>query len=396
MIFLYLILLIISVFFYILYEGVISLMLFTALCVMPFIMLALNLYVRTRVSVDVNIDARSCTAGQSIPVKIHINNRSIIPIPCAEIVMEYTVSSSNKSEQIRINTPVFPNNVQTLSTHFSCSHFGMAGCRVAGVKLFDMLRLTRLRLSKKRITQQNTEVMILPEALELDNAVSDYSDLGLESDIYSPDKPGDDPSEIFALREYADGDKMARIHWKLTAKTDRLMVKDYSLPLADSFLILTDTYIPNSAKDGEDIYDMLITLTFSLSSLLREKEKRHRLAFYSEAAEELSEMPVTDDQTLLDASAALLMSGTSRQADLAAAALAADDSPVRHYGHLILVCAHISEKTSEAILSSGLANRYTALLCCTDKQSAAAAVADIDIITVQRDDIGQSIAELIL
>ena len=41
----------------------------------------------------------------------------------------------------------------------------------------------------------------------------------IESDSYSTIKGGDDPSEVFAIREYREGDRLQRIHWKLSYET---------------------------------------------------------------------------------------------------------------------------------------------------------------------------------
>ena len=397
MLFIYITLLIVSVFFYILYEGVLSLMMLVFLTLMPIVLFIFNLYVSSKLSFVVSIDRTSSTIGQAVPVNIMIYNRSLIPVPSAEITIDYTVTSSRNTEQLKINTPIFPNNVQNLSTNFICEHLGTVNCTVKKVKLFDMLKLTRMNVRKANIYQDNNSVMIMPEAFELTNPIADYNDLSIDSDIFSPDKPGDDPSEIFAIREYADGDRMTRIHWKLTAKTDNLMVKDYSLPLTDNFLILVDTYISELSEDPAYTYDTIISLSFSLSSLLQENEKRHRVACYDDLSGDLCEMQVSDDQSLLDASAAILNCHMASQPDMSTIAAAAYDETNNKYGHLILVCSEFTDKASAVLSSSGLAARYTVLLCGSNNLSEMQSESsDIDIIPVSEDRIEQSIAEFAL
>lgn len=67
-----------------------------------------------------------------------------------------------------------------------------------------------------------------------------YNETSADSDRFSTYKKGDDPSEIFDIREYADGDKIQRIHWKLSSKTGDLMVKEGSLPLMKEIHIFID------------------------------------------------------------------------------------------------------------------------------------------------------------
>lgn len=62
-----------------------------------------------------------------------------------------------------------------------------------------------------------------------------------ESEHFSEDKPGDDPSEVFDIREYEDGDRIRNIHWKLTSKRDEFMVKEYSLPLGHFGAVILDS-----------------------------------------------------------------------------------------------------------------------------------------------------------
>lgn len=46
-----------------------------------------------------------------------------------------------------------------------------------------------------------------------------------DSDRFSLYKKGDDPSEIFDIRDFKDGDRFQQIHWKLSSKTGHYMVK---------------------------------------------------------------------------------------------------------------------------------------------------------------------------
>ena len=48
----------------------------------------------------------------------------------------------------------------------------------------------------------------------------------MESFRYSGSRPGDDPGETFDIREYREGDSIRQIHWKLTGKMDRLIIRE--------------------------------------------------------------------------------------------------------------------------------------------------------------------------
>ena len=46
-----------------------------------------------------------------------------------------------------------------------------------------------------------------------------------------PDVRGSDPTETFQIREYVPGDSLRQIHWKLSAKAGRYMVRDAAKPV---------------------------------------------------------------------------------------------------------------------------------------------------------------------
>ena len=51
---------------------------------------------------------------------------------------------------------------------------------------------------------------------------------------------GNDPSEMFDIREYIPGDDMRSIHWKLSSKTDTLILREPSDPSHYSLVVLID------------------------------------------------------------------------------------------------------------------------------------------------------------
>ena len=397
MIFLYLVLLGVSGLFYIQYKEAISLILLIFVVLLPFISAAVNLYISKKITAELHIESKSGSAGQNIPLKLYITNKTKFPVSCAEVQLEIKVTSAKKPEIIRINTPIFPDNRQLMTTSFSSEHFGIINISLAKITLYDILKLSRFKVKKSSITYDKEPVLVLPDPLELSSVLTDYSDSGLDSEIYSDIKPGDDPSEIFAIRDYTDGDRMSRIHWKLTAKQDKLMVKDYSLPLCDGCLLIVDTYTDSSKEISPKLYDTVIEAAVSLSSLMMNENMRHRIAFYKESTSELEELPVYSDDDFITAASSLLDSGVCSSSGMAAQNYALRDEAGQRFGHVLLICTTVNTTTLSALISSGLANRYTVLLC-TDPNSRIIDIPDteIDIINVPYNDIERSLAELVV
>jgi hypothetical protein len=58
-----------------------------------------------------------------------------------------------------------------------------------------------------------------------------------DSEAYSQERPGADLTETFQIREYTPGDSPKQIHWKLSGKLDRLIVRDPGLPISKNVLV---------------------------------------------------------------------------------------------------------------------------------------------------------------
>lgn len=74
--------------------------------------------------------------------------------------------------------------------------------------------------------------------------------------------------EFFGLREYRDGDDRHDIHWRSTARTGRLLVREYEEEAQRRATILIDNALPKESDDSaHEALEEAISLAASLSSL---------------------------------------------------------------------------------------------------------------------------------
>ena len=101
-------------------------------------------------------------------------------------------------------------------------HAGQQTFRVDRARVYDALGLVGLPLQLPTACS----IAVEPEPLE-PAELPNLSQFQYRS--YHP-KPGGGFSEIYDLREYRPGDSMHEIHWKLSAKTDKLIVREAEEP----------------------------------------------------------------------------------------------------------------------------------------------------------------------
>ena len=159
----------------------------------------------------------------------------------------------------------------TISHRLTSNVCGELRCTLSKGRICDYLGLFSfpLRLPKNNVQTLIFYPTVFQPRLSMTTAVLPDG----EVEHYSPSRPGNDPSELFALREYRDGDKLSQIHWKLSQKTDQLLVREYSLPISDRTFFL---WAPNGTGVQTDL---LLDAFSTLSSFLLSNEAFHRLGF---------------------------------------------------------------------------------------------------------------------
>ncbi len=249
---LYILLLIGSVFFYILYLGNSSAILMAFLFVMPVFLLIILINSTLKSKADIKLSSPYAQKGEKFCISVIFKNNSIFPVSQARAMICVTNQLSGEKKEFYINTPVLLKNNQTISPQISIDSCGIFSIELVNVKYFDLFFLFTL---KKKI-YKTLSFYILPSIYPITATIIPEKNITADSDIFSADKSGDDPSEIFDIREYQDGDKQNRIHYKLSAKTDITYVKEFSYPVLSKLGLLVE---PMSLTENGVSFDSIFS-----------------------------------------------------------------------------------------------------------------------------------------
>lgn len=252
--------------FHILYKGDLSFIILAFLFAMPvitFIILAIQVrLLRVTVLSDNAVSER----GKAASVRVILSNRSFLPVAACKISVKYKTvymtgesGKSNKlaHEKYSITIPVKQRTTETVALSLTPDHCGVVELYIKNIKITDFLGFSFLF---KKIGFAD-KIIVLPNAFPMSADLENGIVSGWESNIFSAVKSGDDPSEIFQLREYRDGDRHNRIHWKLSSRNESFIVKELSQPVNSKILILCDFSGCTDTVQSDMIFDMAITLS---------------------------------------------------------------------------------------------------------------------------------------
>lgn len=102
--------------------------------------------------------------------------------------------------------------------------------------IFDLFKLFRAGGKKPRAIR----TVIYPETMDIRVELDKNMAGAPQEEGMIQKRKGNDLSEIFDIREYVPGDDIRSIHWKLSSKTDTLILKEASDPSHYNVVILPD------------------------------------------------------------------------------------------------------------------------------------------------------------
>lgn len=153
-------------------------------------------------------------------------------------------------------------------------------------KIYDIFQIFSKKVPVFEDACAREGITVLPECFALAGwPVRPNPNVMVEGEVYSNIKSGDDASEIFDIRDYVPGDKLNRIHWKLTGKLERLMVKEFALPIDGSILIFFDPGFYKNMEEFLQYRDALLCVLFSLSETLSAQGQAHYIAWNAQNGE---------------------------------------------------------------------------------------------------------------
>lgn len=229
---------------------------------------------------------RAQEKGARTKAALTVTNRSILPKPRLRMNVSCRNLRTGEAAGSRLELSLLPRQKKRIEFSFDCPHCGKVELSVVDAQRSDVFGLFDRALS----CEIHKSFTILPSLFEPSVSL-EHSDMAMpDSDAYSAAKPGGDPGETFAVREYVPGDAIRRIHWKLSEKTEKTMVREFGLPVVNEVALLLENGGAVSAGEVDAITEVFA----SLSARLTDSGVSHQVFWRGGDTDALREYSVTD------------------------------------------------------------------------------------------------------
>lgn len=276
-----------AVIFHIFVVDYISFWILAFLVMLPLVSLLITVLAMDGVTAELIIMNASILKNEPFPIQLKIYNKYLFAT-CMSRVKLTIQNELLQQEQIRTFFMMASHSGQTVEEVISSEYCGMLRCSIADLRIYDALGL----FSFRKKAESSYLVAVLPSVYPL-MAINSEILQDIQNNITSRTMKGNDPSEIMDVREYKDGDRLARIHWKLSDKYDQLMVKDFGDPISNDVLLLFDL----NGNNSEEISGLLDAI-YSISNFLIKNQITYEMEWYDSLHERLVHTDVSQDNDL--------------------------------------------------------------------------------------------------
>jgi len=233
-----------------------ALALVVLMLLIPLVSLPINLYLRKHLSIKIEA-AVSQRKGDEGSITVTVQNPTAFPALRIRYDVVVLNQLNREKHSQKIMTYALPKKKQNNTLRVGSEYCGRIRIAVPRVTLYDCFGLIGIRYSCEAVTHMTVQPDTFETAVILVPNPSSTDD----SELYSQDRPGMDLTETYQIREYVPGDSIRQIHWKLSNKFDKLIVRDPGLPITRNVLVFWE----RTGESGDpDVIDAQAEVIISL------------------------------------------------------------------------------------------------------------------------------------
>ena len=179
--------------------------------------------------------------GESVAMQVSVSHRSLLPIAPVKLKMRAT---SNTPAGV-LHLTELGRRTQKVAYQFAADHIG---AMIPGVESFTVSDVFGF-FKKEHVPDNSTgELLVLPVPFEVEPLTFAPGDMGVET----MKRAMEDPSSPSDFRAYQNGDPLKRIHWKMSARKQEIMIRQFEEPALPDALVLMDTSPPRLPEGMEE------------------------------------------------------------------------------------------------------------------------------------------------
>ncbi len=289
---LYVFFFILSIIFIFNYGGKVPYIFFHIMWVLPLFSLLLLTISFLHFRYVQKLDCTHAVKGDTVHYSVTIKNSDFFMYPYIRVKF-YADNTIFKEQLSEKRFSLYPFKSKTFSFSLKCKYRGYYEVGMQSIEFIDLLGL--FKLTHK--VRENRVIRVHPKIIQLDSFNVKTNCLS-EAHSQMNDKHKD-MSTISDIRKYVMGDTFKMIHWKLTAKINQLMVKNFQSTTDLSTVLVLDLKTNKLDYDQNIIIeDKLIESILAVSRYCLSNWIPLNLVYYKNGIQDIQAKNLHDFETI--------------------------------------------------------------------------------------------------
>lgn len=253
--------------------------------------LMMAVFGRRRISAYMKMDRIMLEQKESCAVKIRLKNPMAFPVP-VKVQFCYRYVADGKKEKRKYKVYLNGRQEQNLTCEMIPKYCGKIEIQMRKVVCYDALGI--LGITKR--PKEKLFATVMPKVYPVNLIVSNRTKwFPVDGESYAQDRGGEDSAEIYDVREYRAGDRMQKVHWKLSARENTLYIKEFSYPLGATVVLLME-----EDTKGSRVGNLFMEAVVSLSAALLERECAHYVVWKKKNEDGIMRILVRTEEDLYE------------------------------------------------------------------------------------------------
>ncbi len=215
---------------------------------LPFFSYHITRYAFNTLKTDIRVTDAVYEKGSTSELAVTVTDPVYIPISDFEVTVNIESLFYGSDGPKTYSMTLKPHKDNTIAFPVTHDKYGIYRISLTGIAAYDHLHLFRF----ERTVTSACEITIMPDIPKREEPLEALETEGFD-EFTDNDRRGSYSSNVTDIREYRDGDRLSRIHWKLTEKLDKLIVKENEATSSNEITVLLELYQP-SYKECEEAY----------------------------------------------------------------------------------------------------------------------------------------------
>lgn len=212
-----------GIYYAVLYDKYVSLAVLWCVVTVPLFSGICLFFWKWQIKAEITLVERMVRMGEEFFLTVITKNHSIFPVAYSTMQVKYKNELDEEYQHTKMICRVDAKGEERIRLNFCCNHCGLIKLEWSYIQVYDYFRLFSVKIP----IEGRKEVIVIPEFEIMEELLEDRWE-EMENISKSSVKKGEDSGEIIGIRDYHPGDHPKHIHWKLSSKKRKVLIKEFS------------------------------------------------------------------------------------------------------------------------------------------------------------------------